>query len=1284
MGFIQFLINKLVGYDIESKQKELEQSVSSLQKEREEQTYSIKYLNTRIITLEREKSNSDILVNELRASLNELEIKNQSLTEELCVSKADGKEQRHRTTQTMNQLNAYKTNYVKAKKAKDELKVKFEEEILKFENTLKEKTDECLSLQHKVDSILYEKVELTQQLEELRLTITQKEKETDNYNAIITKLSNKKSEIEDLLAKKELAFESLNAEKVSLHNKLQGKQKLLEQKESEINELNKTLIKLQDESSNSTHNVDEIRELENQIQVLQEHLSDCKREIEIQNSRLLQKEQEVKEIGKSLTDAYEQVKVLQEKIEAANLVIRFKESEIQRIQTEISNQETSVAITDLEDCGKAQQEESAQSKVSNETKSTVSTDDGLNVNELPNKEYSSLSTECNDNTPIQSFETNNLRRIAARAKTKEEEAIELSGNSMMDFPPIINDSNQHVQRSIEYVFDIEGKKIYAHDFFGGTAEEIARKSRFLEEAGLMGKSDFVCGMCHRPVKIAHRTINGKESLFFAHATRNEYCAWIPYTTSSKDDNILIDEYDIDLIETEFTSKPHSRILKEMIFSLLCTPESEALGISDVKCDAIIRSSVPYMKWRRPDISFRYKDRDVVIVMQRKKHDLRMLVDRDVFFRLNNYHVIWVFGADNDVSYDYMRMSNYKNTMFDCHRNVFVFDKEAQQSSEEKNTLCLKYNWLDENDQWAVLHADYGSNGLIADISDFIFDDEYCKPYIKEANEPYFILHPDARKQFMQTRKSREQLMKEFEDKWKGEPSYEEALRMMKLRDDKATPFQYMGLWGFRFNTTTLIQPVFTEKPIDLNNGFFMVKQGETAGVVNYFAEVIMDWTNLKCEKLTIDILNNHVLFFNNSSWGIADYTGNILIQPQFVDIIPWSDTTYRVRKSNLWGLQNIEDTIIVPCIYDSIGDLNSGYAEAILRDKDKAWIKYKGLLDSNGHEIDTNTKVLNDKYIAYERFSRWGVRSTLGQDIIEPKYEEVDRWTSEAIRVKINDKWGVISLPEGNVILSPQYDSIENITDGKAKITYVGITNLVDAHGNILSEESINLQDGFVKSKIGGKWGIEKNGIEIVPHKYDEIGSFRQRLIGVINSAIVKLNAYYDYPLLISGKCSDIGTRGIKIDIAGVSCFMPITFIKNAGLVEDITHGYNFKNIAFGNLIFNQKRYLLRFVSEAQMQKKTSHGDKDSDFYINEIVTGTISEIMRYNTPAGKKKTTKVKVKIEDGRETMIRRRFFYPAMLDIEDFKIGDVIKIQKTGFDDELDQTTWKIIETNRIRKS
>ena len=85
----------------------------------------------------------------------------------------------------------------------------------------------------------------------------------------------------------------------------------------------------------------------------------------------------------------------------------------------------------------------------------------------------------------------------------------------------------------------------------------------------MGKNDFVCGMCHRPIKIGHRTINGIESLFFAHANHNEYCPWIPYTASSKDNDILIDDSDIDIdtIEQGEATKPHSRVLKEMIFSL---------------------------------------------------------------------------------------------------------------------------------------------------------------------------------------------------------------------------------------------------------------------------------------------------------------------------------------------------------------------------------------------------------------------------------------------------------------------------------------------------------------------------------------------------------------------------------------------------------------------------------------------------------------------------------------------------------------------------------------------
>ena len=84
---------------------------------------------------------------------------------------------------------------------------------------------------------------------------------------------------------------------------------------------------------------------------------------------------------------------------------------------------------------------------------------------------------------------------------------------------------------------------------------------------------------------------------------------------------------------------------------------------------------------------------------------------------------------------------------------------------------------------------------------------------------------------------------------------------------------------------------------------------------------------------------------------------------------------------------------------------------------------------------------------------------------------------------------------------------------------------------------------------------------------------------------------------------------------------------------------------------------------------------------MNEIVTGTVTDIMRYKTQGGKMKTTKVKLKLSDGRETMVPRRFFIAVGLNITAYKKGDTIQIQKTGFDDELDQTTWRIKSANHV---
>lgn len=1374
MGLIQSIINKLVGFDVFSKQNELEYNVSVLEKENTFLRNLLQKHKSQLATAEKERDELGNLVNELTTSVTSEEKKKQELLVELTALKSLVEKEQQRVVVVSKQLEESQASLTVAQNAKDKFQLEYEEETARIESQLKAKELQILAFQKQMTSVQAEKEELENQVTDLRLLIAQKSREVMKLSESVDKLKQENDERDNDIAEKELTIKSSQEERDSILKELHEKNELLDKKDCEINQLKNSLTELQEQVHQVPSSTDEVRELENQIQVLQEQLSDSRRESDVLNKQLEQKENEINEIGNKLAVAHEHIAEYQEKIDAGNTIILNQEEEIQRLNEsvfQLKGSEELIVEHSQENAANSIPANSLDSDVQNNTlsqsqivephselelevgepespsmpvhepeyKSIQGEDDAVSAEEnavigvgslseskeedvasssqvspqvmqphveaefeKDEHESQSMSVAGSEHADLQgedgtvSAEEKTVIVADTRVKSKEEEAVESSGGSMDDFPDIISGKPGYAKGSIEFVYNDKGERIDAKDFFRNSADVIARQSRQLVEVLQLGTSDFVCGKCKFPVRIGHRKVNGVERLFFVHAV-NVDCEWSvnSYRSEKHDGQIddggkpeslgeVVESKKVDdntSGEKEY-SKDHTRILKEMIYCFLSTPKSEELGISEVRCDSLIRSKFPYMKWRKPDISFKYKGKDIVILMQSRKHNLRTLVDRDVFFRINNYQVLWIFGVDSDDSYGYMRKFNYRNTFFDCHRNVFVFDREAQQASEERNTLCLKYNWLDEHDKWGVTKETMQCNGLIADLSDFIFDDEYCKPYIVEANEPYFKLHPDAKEQFLLSRKSREQVLEELEHIWKGEPSYIEALQDMRSINGKVAPYEYMGLWGFCFRSKKLMLPVFTEKPVDLHNGFYMVKQGETAGVVNYFNEVVMDWTVLKCDKLSVDVQNKRVLFCENDLWGVADFSGNILIQPQFDAIKPWSDEMYRVSKSKLWGLHGLDRGTLVQFSYNSIGELKSDKAEAVLCDKDKSWVTYKGFLDSNGNVIDSVTKKLNDKYIAFEKFERWGVRTTEGEEVIEPTYEELLPWTAESVRVKKSDKWGVVALPNENIVVAFDYDSIGALENGKAVVSYVGVTNIIDEKGDIQSEISIKLQDGFVKSKIGNKWGIEKDGKEVVPHKYDEIGSFRRRLIGVINSSIVKLNAYYDYPIPMSGRCIGLAKDKVKVDISGVSANIFMSSIEKPDLKGKIIPGYVMDKIAFRNILFSDKLCTLFVVSDDKMTKKIGHGDKDSDFSMDERVTGVIKRIMRYRTEDGKQKTTKVFLRISDGRETMVPRRFFTSAGLKIVDFAIGDSIQIQKKGYDDELDQTKWKIISATHSK--
>lgn len=1112
-------------------------------------------------------------------------------------------------------------------------------------------------------------------------------------------------------------IEKISEEKDSIESQIQERDKTIQDKDHEIEILNKKkdsldsqleaehsnklyLERIQDELKSkialleeeldgaSKIKPEEIRELEAQIQEREETIQAKNREIEILNLQKAEDKMRFDDVCKELASVKSEKDAINNQINELknqNEILRKNEASLMQQVSELEDRLAKIkekqGSEQKEPEPKPEPEPALDPYKVPEPEQTPEPEPVSEPEQVPVPEPvpEPAPEPVQEPVPVKSekiFKTTKPQKV----KRKEVEAIEMSDGSIVDMPEITNDSNRLTQRTIEYVYDENGKTVYADEFFERSAEEIAQVSRKMSEAEISGDSYWTCGLCHHRVKIAHRTHNGRESLFFVHANRNHYCPWINKATSSKDaiidDEGLLDTEDLEVEETIEDRKTKSRELKEKIFALLTSSASEDMGISDVQMDEIIRSNVPYMRWRRPDISFSYNGRRMVIELQKKSHGLDSIVDRDVFFRLNDIQILWVFGSDSDTSYEYMRQLNYKNTMFDNHRNVFVFDKEAQEKSEEESILFLKCNWLNDDDTWHFRIETSGTNGKLINIEELICDDEYCKPFHYDANEEYFAKYPEAREAYLATKMSREELKKAIEEKWTRDKNYEDALANMRQRNLKATPYCVQGLWGFRFNTTVIIPPIFTVEPKDLYNGYYLVNQGGNLGIVNYYGQKKVNWDGIiVCDDMNYDKDNKRILFARKDKWGVADLDGKEMIPPCYETIQNWNTNAYRAKKDGKWGIVDIYNNLLTEFQYDSIGDLRNGSAPATMAHPKKPWKTVSGYIDETGSKLISKRDKQNDGRVMVESFEMWGIMTANGENIVPCIYDEILPWAANLYRVKENDKWGVLNIEDQSFLLTTKYDSIGELSNGIAKVVFANVESSIDVNGNEVAQEVIELQGGLKKTKVAGKWGIiDANGVEIIKHQYDEIGSFRSRLIGFINNGVIKLRGSYNYPIAMNGKfiTSDEKHR-LYFDIGGLQCIMHDSMLKQANIMySDVcVKGKTCSCLGFMELKISKKSYWLRCISKLNLTKKLSHGDENEDYIIGETLIGEVVKVKRNN---GKK--SKVEVKFRDGRLTMMPRRFF-PIPTDIDNLKLGDIIKLQKTGYDEDLDQTIWKVIK-------
>lgn len=959
----------------------------------------------------------------------------------------------------------------------------------------------------------------------------------------------------------------------------------------------------------------------------------------------------------------------------------------------------------------------------------------------------------------------------------------------VDFPVIENDNvYSQTARLIDRVFNHRSNSfITANDIFlHKSVEEISRMRFELEEASRTGIPYLTCPCCGNMVKISSRSVGfglkSKEVQFFTHAVKNIPC------DLKRDNSYTMTIDDGDNREKDFS---YLKELRNLLANSLRTELSQNKGLSNVEDSVYINSDeLPIMKRRLADVTARYNDIDVVFELVTPTTHVARVHDRDIFYLINHRQVFWIFGLESIVDYNELRRSVSKDIFFTNKRNVFVFDLEAQEESKRRGELMLKCNWLDEDGGWYYQIEKNGKNGILISLDQIHFEQDSCRPYFYDADEPFYLKHPTAERPLIL---SREKLKQDIIEAWNYEQQRNRAIECM-IKDNRGVEaFTDGEKWGFKYGDIIFIEPVFDSKPIMMGD-FAKVEKDGKYGVVNRFGDYRLQPDYTKVELLpngyilyvskgnwylfgVIDPLTsfavedevvvstisklasiyhlmikkylfkgqqpeefyfvgNEIFKKNNSSgkwslwqsngekvtniswdsleitsedtikvssngrtqllsldgtiieeqkyksesklsngysivesfdgdWGITDSDGIEIITPQYDIIITIDEKFLKVKKGNHWGIITSTGQIIAEPIYHSVDSFDGKCFVVTKSDETRGWGFLSGKIDNTGRPVSEVISQTQNGFLISKSFEKFGLEKD-GAIIIPYMYETLSYWGEDKYIAQRNNKFGIIDS-HNKVMINFEYSSITPLEAGKSTIKKGSFQQEIDSNLKIVEDIVMNLQEGYKKVKLGGKWGIlNPKGEIMVDYLYDEISTFRGRLVGIINGRLIKLNAYYPYRLCMKAKNLGIIDSRDLIYSGGVK-FQNLKRRDNPQKEQDIT-------IVLLNWTSTMKYPIVIPYDKVKHNTRAKHVDKPTDFSIGDTFEAKVKSIISgYGTAKGKRKG--VEITLTNGMKSYVFKKDFSTSGIDIETINIEENLMVTKLGYDEELDRTMWKV---------
>ncbi len=600
----------------------------------------------------------------------------------------------------------------------------------------------------------------------------------------------------------------------------------------------------------------------------------------------------------------------------------------------------------------------------------------------------------------------------------------------------------------------EGIFINSRDFFSQNEEELILWRRSLQEAYRVGRPRFICPECEQPVKISgHKLARGKVC-YFAHFKDSDDCQ---YKTGSGKTKEEIERKKYSLVQE---SERHKR-LKAGIVSALEGGNSKSKGVTNVECEKRINSEIPYLNWRRPDIYMEYDSRKFVFELQLSTTFISIIVDRDIFYRLNNYNVIWIFNFEDNQEYVNLHNLMCKDIYYANKRNVFIFDSEAEKKSKEQGELVLKCRWLDENGIW--------SSDKYITLDKLLYDEESHKPFIFDADKAYLEKYPEYVEKRKELEHSREYLLKALMERQKQEEEYEKEkakersmIQLKLLNEDKSVErFRSGTKYGYQYEGVIVLPAKYTYAEdirkdgyakVGFNKKFGLIrKDGREIVPVGYrnidvinsqhgiimatYERRIILWLGNESFILDYNYIDNEQRVVRKDEDGITEYilennyycsrsTLFSMVEKKDFCVICLSGRMYSLSKNRL---QTINDSCsdVKPTSIDQIflaKDLNTHLWGIVnLQDDISIDFKYANLIPSK-------SKYLIAQYTC--EHSPYGLIDYHGREFIKPQYEAFFYLNSEKFAFcREGHLWGICDHL-GNILHEAEYTYIRATSSG--------------------------------------------------------------------------------------------------------------------------------------------------------------------------------------------------------------------------------------------------------------